>query len=65
MTANKITVVSLARSLRNAAAAHHKAMGDAEDDWAAWYAAYMAPRLNRAVMRKPPGFYNRRRYQAR
>ena len=31
----------LADLLREASSAHHAAVGDAEDDWAAWYAAYL------------------------
>lgn len=31
----------LAELLREAQSAHHAAVGDAEDDWAAWYASYL------------------------
>jgi hypothetical protein len=41
----------LAALLREAASAHHQAFGDADHDWAPWYADYLVPRLERVLGR--------------
>lgn len=37
----ELTFDGIEKLLREAAEAHHAAMGDAEDDWAKWYAHYI------------------------
>jgi hypothetical protein len=51
---------SLRALLAETARAHHDAMGDAEDDWAAWYAGYLQGKLDAFVGFSPDPEVTRR-----